>query len=487
MRRTLRYLIVLIACSVLAGGQHQTIAQETNQLTAKVKKDDLKIEVQVSGVFVAEDKDEISMEPSKYRGDLIITKIIPEASVCKKDDVLMEFDSGKLDEALETAQNEVTDEGAAVRKAQADLATAKIDAESKQAQLKKELEFAERGVAAALEKQKLDVAEKEKGIADQEQSYADAKVNFEQLTQLYEERELHTATENILIERERKKLEDTEKKIATSKKEYKFFVKFDLKKEAEEKQLAVAKKKAEIQKEKITLEAAVAEKQAVVDKAQRKLDIAKKKVEGLEKDKTQLQVVAPRDGVLFYRTIGGSDSLFSYRPRNQAELEVGGRIKTHTILLTVATMDNLSVKMQVRENDVQHMKKNLPITVRPDAFPSLKLEGKLTKVDQIASRTGIFSNARRFTVRGKCSETASQLKTGMSCRVTVHADMVPDAIQIPIVAVIEESGKYFCNVETSGGFEKREIKIGLSNNESVQVTEGLRTGEVVFLNDPSEG
>ena len=487
MRRTLHFFIALIACSILADGQSKAIAQETNQLTAKVKKDDLKIEVQVSGTFVAEDKDEISMEPSKYRGDLIITKILPEASVCKKDDVLMEFDSDKLDEALEEAQNEVTDEEAAVRKAQADLETAKIDAESKQAQLKKELEFAEREVAAALEKQKLDVAEKEKGIADQEQSYADAKVNFKQLNELYEERELHTATENILVERERKKLEETEKNIATAKKEYKFFVKFELKKGAEEKQLAVAKKKAEIQKEKITLEAAVAEKQAVVDKAQRKLDIAKKKVEGLEKDKTQLQVVAPRDGVLFYRTIGGSNSPFMFGGGNQEELEVGGRVKTHTILLTVATMDNLSVKMQVRENDVQHMKKNLPISVRPDAFPSLKLEGKLTKVDQIASRTDIFSNARRFTVRGKCSETASQLKTGMNCRVTVHADMVPDALQIPIVAVIEESGKYFCNVKTSGGFEKREIKIGLSNNENVQVTEGLRTGEVVFLNDPSEG
>ena len=169
------------------------------------------------------------------------------------------------------------------------------------------------------------------------------------------------------------------------------------------------------------------------------------------------------------------------------ELEVGGRVKTHSILLTVASMENLSVKMQVRENDVQHMKKDLAITVRPDAFPSMQLEGKLTKVDQIASRTDIFSNARRFTVRGKCSKSPKQLKTGMNCRVTVHADEVPDALQIPIVAVIEESGKYYCNVKTSGGFEKREVKIGLSNNENVQITEGLRTGEVVYLNDPGEG
>lgn len=462
-------------------------AQSESELTAKVIKGDLNIEIEVNGEFVADDKDEIRMEPSKYRGDLIITKILPEGTAVKKGDVLMEFDTDKLDEALEEANNEVTDETAAVQKAKAELESAKIDAESKQAQLNKELEFLEREVKAAIEKQALDLAEKEKGISDAETQLHDAKVDFEQLMELYEERELHTATENILVAREKKKIEDQEKNIEKLKKELEFFKSFELSKGQEEKQLEVEKKKAEIKKEKITLEAAVAEKQAEVDKAQRKLDTATKKVEGLEKDKTELQVVSPRDGLLFYKTVGNeSPAGFSFGGNNQDEMEVGGRVKTHTILLTVAAMDNLTVKMQVRENDVQHMKKGLSITVRPDAFPSLQLDGKLTKVDQIASRTDVFSNARRFTVRGKCSKSASQLKTGMNCRVTVHADRVPDAIQVPIVAVIEEGGKYFCNVKNGTGYEKREIKIGLSNSENVQVAEGLRTGEVVFLNDPTK-
>lgn len=458
-----------------------------NDLTAKAIKGDLKIDVEVSGEFVAEDKDEIRMEPSKYKGDLIITKILPEGTPVKKDEVLMEFEPDKLDEALKEARNEVTDEQVAVNKAIAELESAKIDSESKQSQLKKELTFLEKEVEAAIEKQALDLAEKEKEIADSESSLADAKVDHQQLTELYQERELHTKTENILIARSEKELTDSEKNIGEQRRQLEYFKQFEMLKTQEEKQLEVEKKKAEIKKEKITLEAAVAEKQAVVDKAQRKLDTATKKVEGLEKDKTQLQVVAPRDGILFYGTLGANDSPFSFSiGGNQDEMEVGGRVKTHTILLTVATMDNLSVKMQVKENDVQHMKKDLPITVRPDAFPALQLEGKLTKVDQIASRTDVFSNARRFTVRGKCTETAKQLKTGMNCRVVVHADMIPDAIQVPIVAVAEEGGKYFCNIKTATGHEKREVKIGLSNAENVQITEGLRTGEVVYLSDPSD-
>ncbi|MFK7767384.1 MAG: efflux RND transporter periplasmic adaptor subunit [Mariniblastus sp.] len=483
--RMFGFKIVLTMAVLLLGTTLN--AQSPSELTAKVKKGDLKIDVEVTGEFVADDKDEIRMEPSKYKGDLIITKILAEGTPVKKDEVLMEFEPDKLDEALKEAKDEVTDEQVAVNKATAELESAKIDAESKQSQLKKELSFLEKEVAAAIEKQALELAKKEKEIADSESSLADARVDHKQLTELYQERELHTKTENMLIERSKKKLEDSAKNIEEKRSEFKYFKQFELLKTQEEKQLDVEKKKAEIKKEKITLEAAVAEKQAVVDKAQRKLDTANKKVEGLEKDKTELQVVAPRDGILFYGALGGDSSPFAFSMGGgNDEMEVGGRVKTHTILLTVATMDNLTVKMQVKENDVQHMKKDLAITVRPDAFPSLQLEGKLTKVDQIASRTDVFSNARRFTVRGKCTDTAKQLKTGMNCRVVVHADMIPDAIQVPIVAVAEEGGKYYCNVKTTTGFEKREVKIGLSNAENVQIKEGLRTGEVVYLNDPED-
>lgn len=463
-----------------------SVAQDSSELTAKVFQGDLKIEVEVTGEFVADDKDEIRMEPSKYRGDLIITKILAEGVAVKKDDVLMEFDTDKLDEALEEAQNEVTDESSAVQKATAELESAKIDAESKQKQLAKELEFLEKEVAAAIEKQSLELAEKKKEIADSENSLADAQIDFKQLTELYEERELHTKTENILIERSRKSLEQEKEAIDKLKRELSYFEKFEMSKAQEEKQLEAEKKKAEIKKEKITLEAAVAEKQAVVDKAQRKLDKANEKVEGLIKDKTELKVVSPRDGILFYKTLGNDSAVFNFGGNDEAKMEVGGRVKTHTILLTVATMDNLTVKMQVKENDVQHMKKDLDITVQPDAFPSLQLSGKLTKIDQIASRTDVFSNARRFTVRGKCDEGAKELKTGMNCSVVVHAEMIPDAIQAPIVAVMEESGKFYCNVKQGSSFEKREIKIGMSNQENVQVTEGLKVGEVVYLNDPSD-
>ena len=162
-----------------------TSAQENIQLSSKVIKGDLKIEVEIAGVFVADDKDEIRMEPSKYRGDLIITKLLPEGTAVKKGDVLMEFDTDKLDDALEESQNEVTDAEVQLKTANAEHESAQIDFDSNLGQLQKELAFAKRDVEAAVERQALDLAEKEKELSDEVHALADANVDFEQLKQLY--------------------------------------------------------------------------------------------------------------------------------------------------------------------------------------------------------------------------------------------------------------------------------------------------------------
>ena len=461
-------------------------SQENSELTAKVVKKDLKIEIEIPGVFIAEDKEEIAMEPKQYKGDLIVTKIATEGASISESDVLMEFDTDNLDDALEEAENLVTDAEVELQKAEAELETEKIDAETKLAQLKKELEFAERDFKASQETETFELRKREKEIEDAKRNLENARVDFEQLTQLYEERELHTATENILIERQKQGLANQEKNVARLEEEMKHYKAFVKSKETLSKELEYEKKKAELRKQEIKGAAALKEKESVVAKAKRKLERETKKVTDLKQDRETLRVTAPRDGVLFYGKTGSNSPLgVVFAGRRNNEMRIGGRVKTHDILMTVANMDNLSVKMQVLENDIQHMKKGLAITIRPDAFPAMELSGKLTKVDQIATRSNFLSEVRRFSVKGTYEGKMSQLRSGMNCRVTVHADSVPDAVQVPIVAVSEEKGKFYCFVKDGSSSNRREVKIGMSNDDAVEITEGLRPGEVVYLYDPT--
>ncbi len=460
-------------------------AADGGGLTATVVKKDLPIQVELSGVFTAEDKDEIRIEPKEYRGDLIVTKLLDEGTEVVKGDVLMEFEQDSLTRALDDARNEVTDAEVELGKSRADQEAFEIDQNTTRARLEKELSMAELACQAAVEKAEFELASKQQGIADTENRLRDGKVDYEQLIQLYEERELHTATENILIEREKRNVENLDRSLSIAKRDFEHWKRFEKEKEILEKEIEVDKKKAELKQHQVKFAANLAEKKAAVAKAERKLDKATKKVSDLEADGKTLSVTSPRDGVVFFgRTDDDSPTdVVIFGDRNN-EMRVGGRVRTHDILMTIAAMDNLSIKMRVLENDIQHMRAGLPISVVPDAFPYLELHGKLDQVDQIASREGFFSEVREFTVKGSYEGVFPQLRSGMNCRVTVRADNVPAAIQVPVVAVFEDAGQYFCFVEVGTDAQKRRVTLGETNGKSVAVTEGLKEGETVFLYDP---
>jgi multidrug efflux pump subunit AcrA (membrane-fusion protein) len=464
--------------------------EEQGRLQVQVSKADLPIEVDLPGVFVADNKDEIRIEPQAYRGELIITKLVPEGRSVAEGEVLIEFDPSRLEDALDDANNEVSAKQVELDKADADLKAWEIDQERKLARVQIELGKAQRALGMAQEQAAFDLEEKTKEVKDAEHRLHDAEVDFQQLTQLYEERELHTETESILIERQQRQLENSRRSARKAAEKFDLWKKYECNNDIEDKQLEVDDKGAEIKKNEIEAAAERKEKKSEVAKAKRALQKAEKKVKELKEDTQSLNVLSPRDGIVFFGTLEGQDSpvgeVMVFGLGNTAdEMKIGGRVRTHQVLLTVASMDKLSVKMRALESDIQHLKKGLPIQVRPDAFPALSIAGELVKVDHVASRTGFFSDVREFSVLGSYEGLYPQLRSGMNCRVTVRADSIPDCLQVPVLAVFSEGGQHYCLVGSSASNSKRKVEIGATNGTMVQVKEGLREGETIQLYDPS--
>jgi hypothetical protein len=58
---------------------------------------------------------------------------------------------------------------------------------------------------------------------------------------------------------------------------------------------------------------------------------------------------------------------------------------------------------------------------------------------------------------------------------------IDDALTVPIQAVTESRGKHICYVATASGMERREVKPGESNQQLIQILEGIAEGERVAL------
>jgi len=479
-------MLPAVACVLVSSVAFAPEQANDEDLTAKVTQEELPIQVELAGVFVAEDKDEIRMEPEEYRGDLIVTYLLKEGSPVAKGDILMKFDEDSLTRALDDAKNEVTDADVELTKASSSQRAFEVEQTASLKRLGKELEMAQLALEASHDKAKTEDEKKQRGIDAALERLADGKVDYKQLIELYEERELHTATENILIEREKRKIRDLERGIEDTKAEVEHWKKFERNTDIDEKQLDVEKKQAELEKTRIQYEGDLAEKTAAVKKSQRTLDKKSKEVTDLDADSSGLHVISPRDGVVFYGRTGNDmpAGMVVFGGRNN-EMRVGGRVRTHEVLMTIAAMENLSIRMRVLENDIQYMKAGLEISVWPDAFPNLELAGKLTEVDQIASREGFFSEVREFTVKGRYDGVHNELRSGMNCRVTVHADSVPDAVQVPVVSIFEDEGDHYCFVKDGPSARKQKVEIGATNGKMVQIVQGLKPDEVVYLYDPN--
>ena len=74
------------------------------------------------------------------------------------------------------------------------------------------------------------------------------------------------------------------------------------------------------------------------------------------------------------------------------------------------------------------------------------------------------------------------LRPGMTAAVEVLIANLKDVLSVPVQAVVEKSGKFYCWVQTPQGVEGRPVVLGMANNTRIEVKDGLAEGERVLLN-----
>lgn len=73
----------------------------------------------------------------------------------------------------------------------------------------------------------------------------------------------------------------------------------------------------------------------------------------------------------------------------------------------------------------------------------------------------------------------------MTVQVTVIVDRTADAISIPTQASFQKSGQTVAYVWNGSKFEERDIQVARSSRDRALITNGLRSGDLVALQDPS--
>jgi hypothetical protein len=153
----------------------------------------------------------------------------------------------------------------------------------------------------------------------------------------------------------------------------------------------------------------------------------------------------------------------------------GMYVKPDMHLYTIADISNIWALADIFEYELPWVKVGQDTEMQLSYFPGKKFRGKITFIDPF-----LDPKTRTVKVRMEFANPQWKLKPDMYANVTLRSPIAGKSIAVPEEAVIHAGDKNIAIVQNrDGGFESREVAIGMHSGKHVQILSGLKPGETV--------
>jgi HlyD family secretion protein len=225
--------------------------------------------------------------------------------------------------------------------------------------------------------------------------------------------------------------------------------------------------------------------QEVHDDTKTTFELAKNSLDRSQKDMaitderlTKTEVRAPFDCTILTRPVSTGQAVSG-----------SGGFNSGTEVLTIADLNSMVINAHVNQADVPRLKVDQAVEVAVEAVAGLQVTGI---VERIAPQATIKNNIKGFAARILLKNVDPRVRPGMTANIKIPVASADNVTAVPLAAVftekIPETSQYerFVYVLQGESFEKRNVKIGVSDFFFVEIQEGLAAGEVVSLELPKE-
>jgi len=156
-----------------------------------------------------------------------------------------------------------------------------------------------------------------------------------------------------------------------------------------------------------------------------------------------------------------------------------GSATTTNITATIDDMSTMKVVVPINEIDVPRVKEGMKARVVLDALPDKPFDGK---VDSISYLGKITENVVTYDATILIPNPDRIIRPEMTADVEITTEFKENATIIPLEALIEKEGKGFVLLATQEGETiEKEVKIGIRNDNQVEIIEGLNVGDSVAI------
>jgi HlyD family secretion protein len=166
-----------------------------------------------------------------------------------------------------------------------------------------------------------------------------------------------------------------------------------------------------------------------------------------------------------------------------------GGFNSGTEVMTIANLSDLIIAAHVNQSDVTRLKTGMEVRVQIEAVAGLVITGI---VERISPQATIINNIKGFSSRIRLKSPDPRVQPGMTANITIPVASASNVVAVPLAAVFTEfdstrqQNERYVFVATEGKFEKRPVRIGVSDYFHAEVQSGLKPGETVSLEKPPQ-
>jgi HlyD family secretion protein len=168
--------------------------------------------------------------------------------------------------------------------------------------------------------------------------------------------------------------------------------------------------------------------------------------------------------------------------------EVGNYVVPGKPLVRLVNIEQVWIEIGVGEQQISEVERMIATSKEQDkdkkAYASFTVRTLANKkfigsIEEISPYADPATGS--FTLRMRCENATHELKGGMFAEVLLPTGTQPDSIVVPQSAVIRESNVSYVFVANSVKAKKVEVITGISQNEQIQIIQGLTGDETIVV------
>jgi len=236
----------------------------------------------------------------------------------------------------------------------------------------------------------------------------------------------------------------------------------------------------DIRRAALEAKAAIDQMKAALTAAQLTLELENETLYRLRKQIADCRLVAPQEGEVVYATQ-------SSRRSEPIVIEPGAQVRERQAIIKLPNLGEMKVVARIHESRIRQVKVGQLVEISVSSLPGIRFHGRLDTVAALPVQAA-WPNTNQMEFESVITitddaEMVRQLKPGMGTelRIIIEERNV-SVLQVPVQSILPIAGEFFTYVYTDEGPERRSLVVGKSNDEFMEILDGVSTGESVILN-----